>query len=79
MHAELKAIIDRKGGIGERENEGEAEEEEEKEAMKAFWKVAVEASHLHLEEWPLLDEDFQLIYSNEEYLSEVLLQLMTTF
>lgn len=73
MHAELKAIIDRRGGIGE------IEEAEEEEAMEAFWKSAIEASHFHLEEWPLLDEDFELIYSNEEYLSEVLLQMMTTF
>ncbi|XP_063866614.1 uncharacterized protein LOC135103790 isoform X1 [Scylla paramamosain] len=82
MHAELKATIDRRGGTEEgkkEENEEEKKKEEEEEAMEAFWKAAVETSHHHLEEWPLLDEDFQLIYSNEEYLSEVLLQLIISF
>ncbi|MPC53686.1 hypothetical protein E2C01_047584 [Portunus trituberculatus] len=76
MHAELNATISRRGGTREGKEE---EEEEEEEAMEAFWRAAVEASHRHLEEWPLLDEDFHFIYSNEEYLSEVLLQLINSF
>ncbi|XP_045104068.1 uncharacterized protein LOC123499719 isoform X2 [Portunus trituberculatus] len=76
MHAELNATISRRGGTREGKEE---EEEEEEEAMEAFWRAAVEASHHHLEEWPLLDEDFHFIYSNEEYLSEVLLQLINSF
>ena len=76
MLAELNATISRRGGTGEGKDE---DNEEREEAMEAFWRAAVEASHHHLEDWPLLDEDFHFIYSNEEYLSEVLLQLINSF
>lgn len=71
MHEELKTFLDGKEG-----NEGRNEEAD---AMEAFWEAAVKASHDHLQEWPLLSEDLQLYYSNEEYLAEVLLQLIATF
>ncbi|KAG0722450.1 hypothetical protein GWK47_005986 [Chionoecetes opilio] len=79
IHTELEATINRIRSIGEGKKKEEADaEDDEEEAMEAFWRAALEASHLHLKKWPLLEENFQLIYSNEEYLSEVLLQLIST-
>lgn len=74
IHAELKAIIDERAGT-----EGRDQEEEEEEVMEAFWEAAMMASHAHLQEWPLLEEDLEFYYTNEEYLSELLLQLMATY
>lgn len=55
------------------ENGGDTED------MKDYWISAVSAAHQQLQESPLLQEDYEIIFRNEEYLAELVLQLMASF
>ncbi|KAG7170278.1 hypothetical protein Hamer_G016081 [Homarus americanus] len=47
--------------------------------MGDFWINMTQASHHHLQESPILEEDYEAIYQNEEYLTELVLELLASF
>ncbi|XP_071525035.1 uncharacterized protein [Panulirus ornatus] len=65
MYRSLEELVTRGGG---------SEEE-----LSDYWRNAVSAAHQHLEESPLLEEDYEIIFRNEEYLAELVLELMASF
>ncbi|XP_042866194.1 uncharacterized protein LOC122249421 [Penaeus japonicus] len=49
------------------------------EDMAAYWREIVSLSHQRMRDEPLLEENFDLIYLNETYLTELTLSLMATW
>ncbi|XP_063590326.1 uncharacterized protein LOC134767211 [Penaeus indicus] len=63
MHATLEAAIEN----------GKSED------MAAFWREVVAQSHRRMRNDPLREEDLEIIYRNETYLTELTLSLMATW
>lgn len=49
------------------------------EDMAAYWREVVAQSHQRMRDDPLLEEDLEIIYLNETYLTELTLSLMATW
>lgn len=74
MYQELELIVE-----DEEEEEREGGESDPEVLLKDFWKRMVDECHLRLISDPLNENDFELIFQNEEYLAGLVLGLMATF